>query len=454
MGQPPEVHSAALSFGPGSGPLLDAGEAWQQLGLEYDWAAQELGNELAVVPWEGPSSQSYQGAHGPYLEWLEEAGQESQQQAVAHQQAAAAYSVALVEMPTLAELSVNRTANVALLSTNFFGINAIAIALNEAAYARMWLQAAGAMQQYQAQAGLAVALNPPHNRPAPLLLLGPDNEAGPLIEEVEDDGDLAGLEERPDNEPGPLIEEVEDDGALAGVEEQALVVAENAIVAEVAPATIPAQITGLVTQALTQLAGLIGQTVGLIGNLIGQALGFVVNLIGKALGLIGAAIGFMFRLAFSILSMLCAAIAFPLVMLVQAISYIVTLVTQFVLTLAQLAFEYVPMLVGGFVTGAVPSVVLTSSAGLALPVGPPLTTVGWHAPDVQPAGVQASEVQLASAHAPVDVTAMGFAGTAAVAGVTQPSGLATVASGEFGDVPRVPIVPATWDLHSVRAMAS
>lgn len=49
MVQPPEVHSGALSFGPGPGPLSEAGAYLHQLGLEYDWAAQDLSNELAVV---------------------------------------------------------------------------------------------------------------------------------------------------------------------------------------------------------------------------------------------------------------------------------------------------------------------------------------------------------------------------------------------------------------------
>ncbi|WP_373204016.1 PPE domain-containing protein [Mycobacterium marinum] len=180
MAAPPEVHATLLSSGPGAGPLLASAASWSSLSAEDAALAEELTSEVATmeaVAWQGPSAEVCAAAYVPYQAWLVQASADSAATAAVHESVAAAYVSALAAMPTLPELAANHATNAVLVATNFFGINTIPIAVNEADYARMWVQAATTMSVYQGFSAAALA-TAPQITPAPAIIKPGGNIVG------------------------------------------------------------------------------------------------------------------------------------------------------------------------------------------------------------------------------------------------------------------------------------
>ncbi|VBA58944.1 PPE family protein [Mycobacterium attenuatum] len=172
MAVPPEVHSALLSAGPGPASLIAAAQAWSSLSAEYGAVADELApvvTALRAEAWRGTAAECCGDAYVPYLAWVMQESADCAQVAAVHEVTAAGYQAALAAMPTLGELAANHATHAVLLATNFFGVNAIPIAFNEADYARMWIQAATTMNVYETTSSPAVA-STPHTPPAPAII--------------------------------------------------------------------------------------------------------------------------------------------------------------------------------------------------------------------------------------------------------------------------------------------
>src|SRR6202020_1370536 len=159
-GLPPEINSARMYAGPGSGPMLAAASAWDGLATELQSTASSYGaviSELTGESWVGPSSAAMEAAATPYVAWLNAAAGGAEQTAAQARAAASAYQSALTAMVPLPEIAANRTQLAALTATNVLGQNTPAIATTEAQYGEMWAQDAAAMYGYAANSAATTA---------------------------------------------------------------------------------------------------------------------------------------------------------------------------------------------------------------------------------------------------------------------------------------------------------
>lgn len=169
---PPEVHSAMLNYGAGVGPMLISATQNGELSAQYAEAASEVEELLGVVAsegWQGQAAEAFVAAYMPFLAWLIQASADCVEMAAQQHVVIEAYTAAVELMPTQVELAANQIKLAVLVATNFFGINTIPIAINEAEYVEMWVRAATTMATYSTVSRSALSAMP-HTSPPPLIL--------------------------------------------------------------------------------------------------------------------------------------------------------------------------------------------------------------------------------------------------------------------------------------------
>ncbi|OBK64128.1 PPE family protein [Mycobacterium sp. 1165178.9] len=160
---PPEINSALIYSGPGSGPLLAAAAAWDGLATELRSAASAYGAVISGLtdgPWQGPAASAMLTAVIPQVAWLSGTGGKAEHVAAQAVAAATAYELAFAETVPPPVIAANRALLGELLATNFLGQNIAAIAATEAQYGEMWAQDAGAMYGYAGGSAAASMLPP------------------------------------------------------------------------------------------------------------------------------------------------------------------------------------------------------------------------------------------------------------------------------------------------------
>lgn len=160
---PPEVNSARMYAGPGSGPMFAAAAAWESLASELYSAAssyQSVVSGLTAGQWLGPSSIAMATAASSYAAWMSDTAAKADQTASQATAAGAAYEAAFAATVPPEEVAANRALLMQLVATNVLGQNTPAIAVTETHYGEMWAQDVGAMYGYSGSAASATQMTP------------------------------------------------------------------------------------------------------------------------------------------------------------------------------------------------------------------------------------------------------------------------------------------------------
>jgi PPE-repeat protein len=159
---PPDITSALMYTGAGSGPLMAAAAGWSNLAAELSTTATQWESIVGTLTdtWTGLGSAGAAASALPIVSWLTTAAAAAEQAATQATSSAAAYEAAFAGVISPPVIAANRAQLAALVATNFLGINTPAIMATEAEYAEFWVQDAITMYVYQAASMAAAVLQP------------------------------------------------------------------------------------------------------------------------------------------------------------------------------------------------------------------------------------------------------------------------------------------------------
>ncbi|MGF2944487.1 PPE family protein [Mycobacterium sp. Lab-001] len=160
---PPDVTSALMYSGAGSGPLMAAAASWSNLAAELSTAASQwesIVTTLSTEHWTGVGSTAAVTSAESVVTWLTTATAAAEHAGAQATASAAAFEAAFSATVPPPVIAANRAQLAALVATNFLGVNTAAIMATEAQYAEMWVQDATTMYTYQAASTAAGALAP------------------------------------------------------------------------------------------------------------------------------------------------------------------------------------------------------------------------------------------------------------------------------------------------------
>jgi PPE-repeat protein len=288
---PPEINSARMYAGPGAGSMLVAAGAWDALSAELQStaaAATPVVSGLTDQAWHGVSSTSMAAAVAPYLTWMSATAAQLEQVANQARAAAAAYETAFVMTVPPALVAANRAQLMALIATNFLGINTPAIMVTEAHYGEMWAQDAAAMYGYAASSAAASTLAP---FTSPKSATSPAGMTGQSAAMTQAAGTSAGSHAQSVastslSQVPQTLQSLAAPGSATGLDQVALGTGTSAATSAVStPASMLTGLTGAAGQGAVKTAGKTADAGGALGGMA-AAVG------GSDLGLIEDTIGF------------------------------------------------------------------------------------------------------------------------------------------------------------------